>query len=217
MKILRNEKGIALVMVLVIAMIGLAVVAALLYLVIQGTGISGSHRFYRTADEAAVGGADVAAGFIRGRGDAGSQLLIGLNAVLPTDIMGATQKCLQEKLLTARGGADLLTAGNWGNCGGLALDVSANPTASPDLRFETPAVPGMQSYRVFVKIVDTVAGNSQTGGIVTQGELYGAGVTTSNAGEVTPPHIPYLYRVEVQAEDANNPRERARYTGLYVY
>jgi len=209
MKILRNEKGIALVMVLVIAMIGLAVVAALLYLVIQGTGISGSHRFYRTADEAAVGGADIAAGFIKNRGAA-------VAGLINTQLLTQASNCLQDKLLIARG-ADFVAAGNWANCTGNAIDVSTNPTSGPDLQFETPAVPGMQSYRVFVKIVDTVVGNSQTGGIVTQGELYGAGVTNANAGEVTPPHIPYLYRVEVQAEDANNPRERARYTGLYVY
>ncbi len=209
MKFLRNEKGIALVMVLVIAMIGLAVVAALLFLVIQGTSMSGYHRFYRTADEAAVGGSDIAAVFIKNRGTP-------VAGLLNTQLLTQASNCLQDKLLRPRG-ANFLAAGNWGNCTGGGVDITMDPTAWPDMQFETPSLTGMPAYRVFVKIVDTVEGNSANTGLVTVGELYGAGVTNANSGEVSPPHVPYLYRVEVQAQDANNPRERARYSGLYVY
>ena len=215
MKILRNEKGIALVMTMVIALIGLGVVSVLLFLVIQGTSMSGYHRFFRTADEAAVGGADVAAEFIRDRGFAVPNLLNPQRVNGSPEDAAYAASCLNNKLITARGGANLLAAGAWVNCTSGAL--TANPGTRPDLQFDTPSVTGLASYRVFVKIVDTVAGNSETTGIVTVGELYGAGVIASSSGEVSPPHIPYLYRVEVQAQDAINPRERARYTGLYVY
>ena len=54
-----NEKGIALVMVLILSAIALAIMAALVYMLISGTQISGMQKRYRTALEAGVGGADV--------------------------------------------------------------------------------------------------------------------------------------------------------------
>jgi hypothetical protein len=46
MKHLKNEKGIALVMVLVLSLIALAITSALIYLVIQGTKYSGFFKRY---------------------------------------------------------------------------------------------------------------------------------------------------------------------------
>ena len=58
MRIIKNEKGIALVLVLILALIGLAMVSTLIFMVTQGTTLSGAMRFYRTADEAATGTAE---------------------------------------------------------------------------------------------------------------------------------------------------------------
>ena len=211
MKILRNEKGIALVMVLMIALIGLAVVAALLYMVTLGTQTSGSHRFFRTADEAALGGSDIAAEFIKSAG------LPVANLLNPGGLYSSLPACLQNKLTSARG-TDFLSP-QWVNCTGTSgPDLSLDPIKSPDLQFNTSNVVGMPQYTVFVKIVDTVRGNSSSGGLVTGGgQLGGAGVVAATTGLISPPHNPYLYRVEVQAQDANNAREKARYSGLYVY
>ena len=61
MIIAKNENGIALVMVLILALIGLMIVSALLYLATSGTLTSGAFRAYRTAEEASFGGAEIAA------------------------------------------------------------------------------------------------------------------------------------------------------------
>ncbi|GFP21965.1 hypothetical protein HKBW3S06_01191 [Candidatus Hakubella thermalkaliphila] len=66
-----NEKGIALVMTLVISAIVLAVMAGLIYMITVGTQISGIQKRYKTAHEAALGGAEVAYKYIGVRGDPG--------------------------------------------------------------------------------------------------------------------------------------------------
>ena len=79
-----------------------------------------------------------------------------------------------------------------------------------------PGPPGTV-YRTFAKIVDTVQGNSDTGGLAPVGSLNAGGVVTATGGQISPPPIPYLYRIEVQTQDTANPRERSRYSVLYGY
>ncbi len=56
---LLNEKGIALVMVLVLSAVVLAIMAGLIYMVTSGTQVSGIQKRYKTAIEAGVGGANI--------------------------------------------------------------------------------------------------------------------------------------------------------------
>ncbi len=56
MKTLRNEKGFALVFVLVLAAITLAITMAMLFMAGQGSFVSGHQRRYRSAGEASRGG-----------------------------------------------------------------------------------------------------------------------------------------------------------------
>ncbi len=110
---------------------------------------------------------------------------------------------------TTRGGVWPASAG-WTSC--VANDSSIEPTTNPDLQFE------LSNFTIFTKLVDTIEGNTASGELVTGGgTLGGSGVITATAGIVSPPRIPYLYRVEVLAQDTNNPRERSRYSGLYAY
>ena len=92
-----------------------------------------------------------------------------------------------------------------------------DPTVDPDMTIDLPGAQLGTTYRVFSKIVDTVEGNSDTGGIVPVGTLSGGGVVTAAGGMISPPQIPYLYRIEVQTQDTANPRERSRYSVLYGY
>ncbi|MBI1811032.1 MAG: hypothetical protein HY035_08845 [Nitrospirae bacterium] len=197
-----NEKGIALVMVLVLSAIALAMVSALLFMVIHGTRLSGYHRFFRTAEEAGLGGAEIAAAFIESRGVPTANL----TAMVSTQ----GSACLAQKMSTTRGGVWPASAG-WTSCVA-ANDVSMDPTTNPDLQFD------LSNFRVYTKIVDTVEGNTASGGLVTGGgSLGGSGVVSASSGITSPPRIPYLYRVEIQAEATANPRERSRYSGLYAY
>src|SRR4030043_1051567 len=67
---IRNEKGIALVMVLVLSAIVLIIMAGLIYMLTTGTQISGMQKKYKNASEAGIGGRDITYQLIGLRGDA---------------------------------------------------------------------------------------------------------------------------------------------------
>ncbi len=68
------------------------------------------------------------------------------------------------------------------------------------------------TYTVYAKIVDTVEGNSG----IDEG-LVKTGVVISNSGEVAVVSVPYLYTIEIVAENAANSMERSRLSVLYQY
>ncbi len=204
MRFMKNEKGIALVMVLILSLISLAIVSAMLYMITQGTQVSGFQKMYRTAEEASLGGAEATAAFIRARGNMVSDDFFGrLSNALLKDDAGSSLNCTDRKLL--------FSTADWGaDCGD--DDKTWDPTTNSDLKFD------LSDYRVYAKIIDTVQGNSETSGLVGGGgQLGGAGVVASNSAMISPPHIPYLYSMEVQAEAIDNPRERSSVSALYAY
>jgi hypothetical protein len=221
MRIARNEKGVALVLVLILALIGLAMVSALIFMVTQGTTLSGAMRFYHTADEASVSAAEFTAEYILNRG---SMQIIGYTSgcncgdpAIYTDntdlnVIGNPRTCRCDKICnpTAQynAGAGLCNDEDAGTGG---LQISVDPSAN----FDGSVVLGL--FTVTYKIVDTVEGNTASGGIVSSGDLTGSGVVASSGGTYSPPHFPYLYRVEVMARRTLNPRERARTSMLYGF
>lgn len=218
MIILKNEKGIALVMVLVLALIGLMIVSALLYLATSGTLTSGAFKAYRTAEEASYGGAEIAAEYAANRGSfplLGASFTSGCNCadpLVPTDNTdldaGGARTCRCDKLCNA-------TADWPPSCDENAGVAGVQVNLSPEVAFDFSRTLG--TYDVFAKIVDTVTGNSDMGGIVASGELGGQGVVTATTGIVNPPQRPYLYRMEIDARATSNPREHSRLSILYAY
>jgi hypothetical protein len=205
MRFIRNEKGIALVLVLILALISLAVVSAMLFMITQGTQMSGGLRFFRTAEEAGLGGTEITTEFIA------SNVAKAVNAEAwestVTTALGATLSttaCLQQKLS--------LTKSAWTACTAPALTMDA--TVSPDLRFD------LGNYRVFGKIVDTVQGNSDTLGGATGGGTLGGSGSIGGIPTVTPVLRPYLYTIEVHSRDITDvagQRERSLMSILYAY
>ncbi len=226
MKLIRNEKGVALVMVIIIALIGLAMVSTLLFMVTQGTRISGFQRVYRSTDEAGLGGAQIAAQFIKDNifnakmnASTGQQLVpitSGVLSVLITN--GNTDQCLIQKLTLTRGEWDTTNPNYfWTQCGApraMTIDAFTSPP-SEDFKFDLPGASPGQTFTVYAKIIDTVKGNTEESGI--GGKLGGSGVVSSMEGEITPPASPSLYRIEVQAQDATNPQQRSKYSVLYAH
>ncbi|MEW6418817.1 MAG: hypothetical protein AB1480_11970 [Nitrospirota bacterium] len=226
-----NEKGIALVIILVLSAIALAIMVGLIYMITTGTQISGMQKKYKTAQEAGLGGADVAYEFIGLRGDAPKTcaLLSELSAISPaiktptlctgTNIGGVTFSGLAAKLNTPSTSwssacdKDSFVINPSLSCTS-AICPNLTGTSSSctyDMSFDFTA--GMYStYRVYAKIVDTVEGNSGP----SEG-LLGAGVVTAGSGEVTVVSKPYLYTIEVNAENLSTPSERAKYSILYQY
>jgi len=119
--------------------------------------------------------------------------------------------CFQDKLLFPTFINNYGTF-NWANCVA-GLNNSLDPATATDMTFTLLGVAPQPNFNVFAKIVDTVEGNSDRSGL----ELEGLGVVESGSGMIVPPHTPYLYRIELQAERAGAPDERANLSVLYAY
>jgi hypothetical protein len=191
----NNEKGLALVMILILSTIALAIMAGLLYMLTLGTQISGMEKRYRTAYEAGRGGADVTFQLIGARGDPN---IPGINFN-----QTASTTCLTDKLNKS--------TTDWSSTCDNSLSIIPGTTSTYDMFCDLGASP-YPTYRVYSKIVDTVEGNS--GG---DEGLTGKGVVSSGSGEITVVSVPYLYTIELDAENLGNPQERAKLSVLYQY
>lgn len=193
-----NEKGIALSIVLILSTIALAVIGGLIYMLTSGTQVSGVQKRYKTGLEAGIGGTNVSYDFIGTRGAAG----------IYTFSPGVTAACRTLKLNQHTANWDIGTT-----CPANSNAVAINPAdnTSYDWTFQLGTAPD-PVYTVYGKITDTVEGNS--GG--EEGLLKGS-VVSSGAGEITVMSMPYLYTIEIDAQNANNPAERAKLSVLYQY
>jgi hypothetical protein len=202
----RNEKGIALVMALVLSLIALAIVSALVFFITQGTTISGMQKRYQTAQEAAKAGLDLFSKEIIQETFSGNLSSIVSKYSLLVGMQESTPGCLYTKQITATTG--------WGAC-----SSTPDPRTSYDITLRLlspdpgPGIPKQPDFDVFVKIIGTVEGNSDISGL----DLEGMGVVESGSGQIHPKLMPYMYRMEIQAERVNNTNERANLSVLYAY
>ncbi len=204
MKILKNEKGIALVMVLILSVICLAITSVLIHFVTQGTKISGMEKQYKTAVEASLGGADITYQLIGSRGD--TDLSIHPENLGLTNFLIPSSVCLTAKLNTET------SSTNWANCNDYSkassLTIDTADTDTYDMIFD------LGNNTVYAKIVDTAGAGNSAGdtGLIKTGVLL-----QSNVGEIHVPLIPYLYTIEIESENTANPNERAKISALYAY
>ena len=133
MKILRNEKGFALVFVLILAAIALVMTLGMLFMVSRGSYVSGQQKRYRTAVEAGRGGVESMLQLIKNRGVAEGYMQVDNQAKLDAKLITPT---------TAWVGLDN------------AITIDPATPATYDMRVD------LGTYRVYSKIVDTVEGNS---------------------------------------------------------
>ena len=202
MKYFLARKGAALITVTAIIVVTSLMVAAVYYFLRRGVEISGLQKKYQTAREASLGGLDVFTKEILPVAISGtnlSTLVGGFNTITSAQVVqGATDACFSTKLLQS--------TANWGACSS-TLDSKTNP----DIRFVLKGT--TQSFDVYAKIVDTVAGNSSTSGILLEGQ----GTAETQTGMITAQHFPYMYRMEIQSERQNDATEKANFTILYAY
>lgn len=185
------------VMALVLGLIGMLMIASLLYMAGTGIWTSGSKKRYQTALEASYGGMNFFAKEIIQRGLGGTTL----------SAMGTYEGTLDPLTLIADADftAKLTTTGDVNDGVYPADTVDATLT----LIFTAPT----PNILVNTGILTTSRGNSGTSANV----LVGGGVVSNSSGTVTPQHIPYLFQTEIQGQSAANPRERARLSGTYAY
>lgn len=211
MKFLKNNKGIALVTSLMFTLITLTITMVMLYMVLQSTQLSGAHKRYKNALDAAVGGVEIVtmealpyllSYAVDPTSDTFQTRLSGDMPNLAA-LTGVSDSCLQAKL----------TSKNWGAACG-AASANINPRDTPDmvftlqsqvLGFGTPS-----GFRVYTKIVSTTPGSTDMSGRNLEGQST-TGAPPSDIGS------PYLYRIEVSSEKTSNPNERANLSILYAY
>ncbi len=201
---LLNEKGIALVMVLILSVIALAIMAGLIYMITTGTQMSGMQKRYKTALEAGLGGADITYQLIAARGDPNIPLT---NFLITASNVGGVD-CLTPKLNSP--------TSSWPAACSNSLTIDPNTQSTYDMRFE------LGSYRAYAKIADTAdygggSGEHIAGNSGPDLGLIKGGVVAANTGEINVVSMPYLYTIEVDAENPNNPAERAKLSILYQY
>ncbi|HEY5765436.1 MAG TPA: hypothetical protein VIS30_05355 [Candidatus Deferrimicrobiaceae bacterium] len=189
MKRLGNDRGVALVFVLLLAVVALISTAGLLYILGKGGYLSGQQKRYNTALEAGRGGVQATLQVVADRG---------------IDTIGLTNVSIGTNLVTKLGSP---TAA-WGAGVDNSSMIHPEVNTTYDLRFD------LGNYRVYSKIVDTVDGNSgaDTG-------LIKPGVVNTGTGEVVVMNIPYLYTIEELAANQVNPSttERVKISVLYQY
>jgi hypothetical protein len=188
MRRIRNERGAALILVLLLAVVAMIAAAGVLYMVARGGSIFGQEKRYKTAIQAAKGGAEVVFQVI---GERGSLNILDNSANIYTAANLGTK-------LSNR-------TGNWGGADN-SITIDPSNSSTYDIAFN------LGDYRVFSKIVDTVEGNSGA-----NLGLINSGVVNTGSGEVVVVSMPYLYSIEELTQSTVNPSERVKYSILYQY
>lgn len=201
-----NEKGVALVTALLMMVISFAIILAALYFITKGTTVSSLTRQYHSAHDAGYGGASF---FTK-------ELIPKLISGMPYAAIGnyggsldtvAANPCIVSKLT--------LPTAQWGcSDSGLNLDPTTGGANYADFRLRLQGTASSSNFFVMVKIVDTIPGNSSTSGVSLD---TASAVSNASSGIATPGHLPYTYRIEIQAQRQNNPLERASLSGVYLY
>jgi len=207
MKPLRSKDGIALVTALMLTLISMTIVMALMYMITQGTKVSGQLKRYKTALDASYGGTEIYTKdifpFIM-RNYSSNTLQTDLedntNGFGAIGLKMITDKyCLQAKLTK--------NTKNWP----VGCDNNPFPAKNPDMSITLQAASG-NPFIVYSKIVDTTTGNSDVSGL----QLEGSGVSEASSVKI-PQHFPYIYRIEVQGQKTNNATAQSNIEVLYAY
>jgi hypothetical protein len=143
-----NQKGQALVIVLLFSLVGTLFVVMVLYLVLRGTEMSGMQKRFQTSLDAAHAGVSVEKQFLE-QGtffSIDSPIFQGTNV----SVNPAAGTCFFQKVFQEYG--------TWNLCS--AAESSLNAKQSPDYSYDVNGV--NNDYGVFTKIVDTRRGLTAT-------------------------------------------------------
>jgi hypothetical protein len=211
MKYLRNKDGIALVTALMFTLICLAMIMALMHYVLTATKMSAAQKRYKSSLEASYGGTELLTKTIIPKlftnySSGNDALRTGFSGTGPgkIDFLMPNNAATKTKIKDA--------TASWGD----TISRTVDPKVSPDFTFTLKGAGTTGDFRVYSKIVDTIAG---VGLIDESGIDYldaGIGVAGTSSSTQTP-RTPNIYSVEVQGEAAVNPKEKAGLSVLYAY
>lgn len=216
MKIIKNQKGIALMTALLLTLVTLAVIMAVFYLINRQTNTSAAQKVYTSALQAAYGDSDI---FIKDLlpmmfpyvDDPLKDNSYWENNFTGIDLkIASTSACMNDKLKK-----DTV---DWSNCP--TGSTSTDATAFADTTIMLKGV--NTNYKVYSKIIDTIKGNTDSSG---NSDRYSSadGSTGKGGNNLDGKRVPFVYTVEIQAEAAssalgNKPgQEKAMLEVLYAY
>ena len=205
MKILshiRNERGVALMMVLLIATITLAVTTSMLYLLVQSTRYSGLEKRISTSNEAAQAGVDLMAIYLS-RSGAASFITNASEVVGFSKSDGISAECLNTKMNT--------DSSAWPAACDKDIYIDCEDNTTYDHSFE------LGNYDVYSKIVYTIAGNTQSGAGNDGDMLISPCVVHCEETGLGGGAIYSTYIVEIAACNKRNTRESTKLSILYHY
>lgn len=218
MKLLANQKGIALITALMLTLISLTIVMYLMYMITAGVKMSGANKRYKTALEASYGSTDIVLKDVlpilfknmtsSGWSPKNNLGASGFASFLNVD--SSSDECLKEKLMLPS--SKWSAACNRSSVAKTAFDIKLNLNSTSD------------PFTVYTKIVDTMCSDPKPypEGKCTGSDLSGISLdcgagTAGGCGGVTVQHLPATYRIEVQGERSTNPLEKSKLSVLYAY
>lgn len=223
-RIIADERGIALAMILVLSAITLGIMSGLLYMITIGTQTSGVSMRYKTAYEASLGGVDVMHEIIGTRGFNIGTICTDTDTEIPECQYETPPDCVPnpipecESLINYDANyTRLQTKLNlptdcWLGCDSdIMIDSRPGSETTYDIRFTLGRDPDPEYY-VYAKILDATEGNSGSPSEVVEP----CGVAPG-CNDAQVPQIVYLYTLEVLVQSATNPLERAKTATLFAY
>ena len=217
MKLLANQKGIALITALMLTLISLTIVLYLMYMITAGVKMSGANKRYKTALEASYGSSEIVLKEVfpilfSGIAAPATALSLRTLEFSPSlNLSPSSDLCLNEKLTRP--------LSKWS----LACSSSSDAKTAPDITLTLNSTTS-DPFTVYTKILDTTCSDPRpypvgncTGSDLSGMNLdSGASVSGGNSG-VSVQHLPATYRVEVQGERSTNPLEKSTLSILYAY
>jgi hypothetical protein len=164
--------------------------------------ISGANKRYRTVLQSAYGASEVVTKDILVKAFSGYSTATSLQSEYSGKLESfSASDCVGQKFN--------LDTGKWSeDC----KPATFSPADQPDLSFKLQATTSTP-FQVHAKIVDTFVGNTDTSYNSNLREALNVTESITESGKT----IPSTYRVEIEAERANNPEEKAKLSVLYAY
>ncbi|MHB8057963.1 MAG: hypothetical protein ACYDHC_08725 [Desulfuromonadaceae bacterium] len=220
MRLLTNNKGIALVTSLMLTLISLTIVMYLLLMITSGTKVSGANKRYRTALEASYGATNLVINdaipliFTQVIANGGGSAAI-FDDLYPASVnftLGS-DSCVMDKLTKP--------TAQWG----VGCSNTSDPKVGADFTLNLNSTSADSAYAVSAKIVDSECPDKRaypagkcTGSDLSGYEMLDGGQgSTGGSSGITPKAMPATYRIEIIGEKSDNPKEKSRLSVLYAY
>lgn len=193
MRYIRNDKGVALMMVMVLSVLVLAISSTIFYMITVGTQTSGMAKRFSTMQEAAKGAENLIQDFAMDGAVSGDAVTMNI-----PDAVRLDDKRTKDDSV-------------WPSTYNKKIDIDTTSDSTYDFKFT------LDSYTVYGKIVNTITGNSDTssGSAGAGTQMVGVGVVSNLGGSGGGMmQIPYDYIIEYIVINTNNPNEKAQYSML---